>query len=105
MIRTRRAALAQSVQRLYKSSARRHLRADLSAQLVDQPQAFAGFDVPKGPAVAGFGALRHRTDARDRTNLFAVHDGAVVAHQRAVALWRIDQFGAWQDHAALDKLR
>src|SRR6202042_3087827 len=76
---------------LKRKSARGHAGADFGAQLVDQPQALAGLDVPEGPAVAGAGALRHRADAVDRTDLVAEHDGAVGAHQGAVALPRIDQ--------------
>src|ERR1700722_13447092 len=44
-------------------SARRHPGADFGAQLVDQPQALPGFDVPEGPAIAGARALRHRADS------------------------------------------
>src|ERR1700722_6878670 len=81
----------------------RHLGADFGAQLVDQPQALLGFDVPEGPAVAGARALRHRTHAVDRTNLVAEHDGAVGANESAVAFFGIDQFGAGRNHAALDQ--
>src|SRR5215467_6619148 len=77
-----------------KLLARRHLAADLGAQLVDQPEALLGLDMPEGPAVAGFRALRDRADAVDRADLVAEHDGAVGPHQRAVALLGIDQFRA-----------
>src|ERR1700749_1613884 len=62
-------------------SARRHASADFGAQLVDQPQALLGLDMPEGPAVAGFRALRHRAHAVDRADLVAEHDGAVGADQ------------------------
>src|SRR6266436_8049957 len=84
-------------------SARRHPGADFGAQLVDQPQTLLGLDVPKGPAVAGAGSLRHRADAVDRADLVAEHDGAVGADQGAVALFRVDQPGAGRNHAALDR--
>src|SRR3979411_2774640 len=84
-----------------KSSARRHFGADFGAQLVDQPQALVGLDVPEGPAVAGAGALRHRADAVNRADLVAEHDGAVGADQRAVAFFGVDQFGTGRNHAAL----
>ena len=48
-------------------------------------------------------ALRDRADAVDRADLVAEHDGAVGAHQGAVALLGIDQPGAGRDHAALDQ--
>src|SRR3979411_1771495 len=84
-----------------KNSARRHLGADFGTQLVDQPQALLGLNVPEGPAVAGPGSLRHRADAVDRADLVAEHDGAVGADQGAVAFSGIDQFGARRNHAAL----
>src|SRR5580704_11498027 len=74
-----------------ENSARRHAGADFGAQLVDQPEALLGLDVPEGPAVAGAGALRHRADAVDRADLVAEHDGAVSAHQGAMTLLGIDQ--------------
>src|SRR3954452_8923696 len=67
-------------------SARRHPGADLGAQFVYQSQALVGFDVPKGPAVAGARALSHRADAMDGADLVPQHDSAVGANQRAVAL-------------------
>src|SRR5712672_2899879 len=87
-----------------RRSTRRHPGTNLGAQLVDQPEALAGLDVPEGPAVAGAGALRHRADAVDRADLVAEHDGAVGADQRAMALFRVDQFGTGRNHAALDQL-
>ena len=52
-------------------------------------QALRRFDVPEGPAVAGFEALRQRADAMDRTDRFAERDRAVGAHQSADAdVWR-----------------
>jgi hypothetical protein len=62
----------------------RHLRAHFGAQLVDQAQAFRGFDVPEGPAVAGLGALRQRPDAVDRTDLVAECDRAVGTSSRCL---------------------
>ena len=80
-----------------------HPGADFGAQLVDQLEALLGLDVPEGPAVAGFGALRHCADAVDRADLVAEHDGAVGADQRAMAFFGIDQSGAGRNHPALDQ--
>src|SRR5271155_1386948 len=87
-----------------RSSIHRHLAADFSPQLVDQLETLFGLDMPEGPAVAGFRALRDRAHAVDRADLVAEHDGAVGAHQRAMTLLGVDQFCARHDHAALDQL-
>src|SRR5580765_3917206 len=76
---------------------RRHAGADFGAQLVDQLEAVLGLDMPEGPAVAGFRALRYRAHAVDRADLVAEHDGAVGPHQGAVTLPGVDEFGAGQD--------
>src|SRR5919204_5245767 len=83
--------------------ARRHFGADFGAQLVNQLQAVSGLDMPEGPTVAGLRTLRNRTDAVDRADLVAEHDGAVGAHQSDVPLLGIDQFRARPNHAALDQ--
>ena len=86
-----------------KGLAHRHAGADLGAHLIDQLEAALGLDMPEGPAVAGFRALRDRADAMDLADLVAEHDGAVGAHQGAMALLGVDQLGAGCDHAALDQ--
>src|SRR5215475_7789459 len=63
--------------RAMKTLARRHLRADFGAQLIDQLEPLLGLDMPEGPAIAGFGPLRHGADAVDRADLVAEHDGTV----------------------------
>src|SRR5579863_540328 len=63
---------------------RRHVLADFGAQFVDQLEALARLDMPEGPAVAGFRALRHCAHAVDRADLVAEHDGAVGAHECAM---------------------
>src|SRR4051812_17034341 len=79
-----------------------HAGADFGAQFVDQPEALVRLDVPERPAVAGAGALRHRADAMNRSDLVTEHDGADGPHQSSVALLRVHQLCARQDHAALD---
>src|ERR1700722_10139065 len=58
---------------------------ELGAQGVDQGEVALALDMPEGPAVAGFEALRQRADAVDRADGVAECDRAIGAHQRLVA--------------------
>src|SRR5438874_9549559 len=84
------------------TSPRRHLGADFGAQLVYQPEALIGLDVPEGPTVARARPLRHRANAVDRADLVAEHDRPIGADQRAVALFGVHQPGTWGHLAVLD---